>query len=143
MGGTGVIDHFLEIFTRYIDSGFGLLSGEVAFIATTLIVIDVTLAALFWSWGADDDIMARLVKKTLFVGVFAYIIGNWNNLAKIVFDSFAGLGLKGSGTSFSAADLLCAAPFAWFGDRLPATPAIRDWAARCQDRPSVRAVGER
>ena len=36
MGGTGVIDEFLEIFTRYIDSGFGLLHGEVAFIATTL-----------------------------------------------------------------------------------------------------------
>jgi type IV secretion system protein TrbL len=94
MGGTGVIDRFLDVFTRYIDSGFGLLGGEVAFIATTLIVIDVTLAALFWSWGADDDIIARLVKKTLFVGVFAYIIGNWNNLAQIVFESFAGLGLK-------------------------------------------------
>jgi type IV secretion system protein TrbL len=101
MGGTGVIDHFLEVFTRYIDSGFGLLGGEVAFIATTLIVIDVTLAALFWSWGADDDIIARLVKKTLFVGVFAYIIGNWNNLARIVFESFAGLGLKASGTGFT------------------------------------------
>ena len=25
MGGTGVIDRFLEVFTRYIDSGFGLL----------------------------------------------------------------------------------------------------------------------
>ncbi|MFG1412014.1 P-type conjugative transfer protein TrbL [Xanthobacter sp. VTT E-85241] len=106
MGGTGVIDQFLQVFTSYIDSGFGLLGGEVAFIATTLIVIDVTLAALFWSWGADDDIIARLVKKTLFVGVFAYLISNWNNLAKIVFDSFAGLGLKGSGTSFTTADLL-------------------------------------
>nr|WP_321982690.1 P-type conjugative transfer protein TrbL [uncultured Cohaesibacter sp.] len=106
MGGTGVIDNFLAVFTTYIDSGFGLLGGEVAFIATTLIVIDVTLAALFWSWGADEDIMARLVKKTLFVGVFAYLIGNWNSLAEIVFDSFAGLGLKGSGTSFSAADLM-------------------------------------
>lgn len=106
MGGTGVIDNFLGVFTSYIDSGFGLLDGEVAFIATTLIVIDVTLAALFWSWGADDDIIARLVKKTLFVGAFAYLIGNWNNLAQIIFDSFAGLGLKGSGTSFSAADLL-------------------------------------
>jgi type IV secretion system protein TrbL len=106
MGGTGVIDHFLEVFTSYIDSGFGLLGGEVGFIATTLIVIDVTLAALFWSWGADDDIIARLVKKTLFVGVFAYIIGNWNNLARIVFESFAGLGLKASGTGFTAADLL-------------------------------------
>ncbi len=106
MGNTGVIDHFLEVFTRYIDGGFGLLRPEVAFIATTLIVIDVTLAALFWSWGADEDIIARLVKKTLFVGVFAYIIGNWNNLARIVFESFAGLGLKASGTGFTVSDLL-------------------------------------
>ena len=28
MGGTGIIDQFLETFTRYIDSGFGLLGGE-------------------------------------------------------------------------------------------------------------------
>ncbi len=106
MGDTGVIDRFLEVFTRYIDSGFGLLGGEVAFIATTLIIIDVTLAALFWSWGADDDIMARLIKKTLFVGVFAYLISNWNYLAQVVFESFAGIGLKASGTGFSTADLL-------------------------------------
>jgi len=106
MGGTGVIDDFLGVFTSYIDSGFGLLGGEVAFIATTLIVIDVTLAALFWSWGADDDILARLVKKTLFVGVFAYLISNWNSLARIVFESFAGLGLQASGTGFSAQDLM-------------------------------------
>src|SRR5690606_39602304 len=84
----------------------GLLGGEVAFSAPALIVIDVTLAALFWAWGADDDIIARLVKKTLFVGVFAYIISNWNNLARIVFESFAGLGLMASGTSFSVADLM-------------------------------------
>ena len=106
MGNTGVIDNFLGVFTSYIDSGFGLLGGEVAFIATTLIVIDVTLAALFWAWGADDDIIARLVKKTLFVGVFAYIISNWNNLARIVFESFAGLGLMASGTGFSVEDLM-------------------------------------
>ncbi|WP_323041517.1 P-type conjugative transfer protein TrbL [Gemmobacter sp.] len=106
MGGTGVIDNFLGIFTSYIDSGFGLLGGEVAFIATTLIVIDVTLAALFWAWGADDDVVARLVKKTLSVGVFAYIISNWNNLARIIFESFAGLGLMASGTGFSVTDLM-------------------------------------
>jgi hypothetical protein len=46
---TGVIDQFLNTFTTYIDSGFGLLNGEVAFLATTLIVIDVTMAALFWA----------------------------------------------------------------------------------------------
>ncbi|MCL2713236.1 MAG: P-type conjugative transfer protein TrbL [Alphaproteobacteria bacterium] len=106
MTGTGVIDHFLEIFTRYIDGGFGLLRGEVGFLATTLIAIDMTLVALFWAWGSEEDIIARLIRKTLFVGVFAWLISNWNSLARIVFDSFAGLGLKASGTGFAAADLL-------------------------------------
>jgi len=106
MGGAGVIDRFLGVFTTYIDSGFGLLGGEVAFLATTLAAIDITLAAIFWSWAADEDIIARLAKKTLFVGVFAWLIGNWNHLARIVFESFAGLGLKASGTGMSTADLL-------------------------------------
>src|SRR3982075_857822 len=106
MGGTGVIDRFLEVFTRYIDSGFGLLNGEVAFLATTLAPIDIPRPAIFWCWAAEEDIIARLAKKTLFVGVFAYLIGNWNNLARIVFESFAGLGLKASGTGMSTADLL-------------------------------------
>ena len=106
MGGTGVIDRFLEVFIRYIDTGFGLLNGEVAFLATTLAAIDLTLAAIFWSWAPDEDIIARLAKKALFVGVFAYLIGNWNNLARIIFESFAGLGLKASGTGMSTANLL-------------------------------------
>ncbi len=105
-GGTGVIDQFLNTFTTYIDSGFGLVQGDVAFVASTLVVIDVTLAALFWSWGAEDDIIARLVKKTLFVGVFAYLLSNWNTLAGIVFNSFAGLGLKASGSGMSAGAFL-------------------------------------
>src|SRR5881398_2394135 len=106
MGGTGIIDQFLETFTRYIDSGFGLLGSDVGYLATTLAAIDVTLAGLFWSWGADEDILARLIKKTLFVGVFAFLIGNWNSLARVVFESFAGLGLKASGTGLSSADFL-------------------------------------
>ncbi|MGD9658877.1 MAG: P-type conjugative transfer protein TrbL [Methylocystis sp.] len=106
MGGTGVIDHFLEVFTSYIDSGFGLLGGEVGFLASTLVVVDIVLAALFWSLAPDEDIIARLVKKTLFVGVFAYLISNWNHLARIVFESFSGLGLKAAGSGLAAADFL-------------------------------------
>src|SRR5258706_16271099 len=104
MGGTGITDQCLETFTRYIDSGFGLLEGEVGFLATTLAAIDVTLAGLFWAGGADEDILARLVKKTLFVGVFAFLIGNWNSLARAIFESFTGLGLKASRTGLSSAD---------------------------------------
>jgi type IV secretion system protein TrbL len=106
MNDTGVIDRFLETFTRYIDSGFGLLGGEVAFLTSTLIVIDVTLAGLFWAWGADEDVLHRLVKKTLYIGFFAFIIGNFNRLAGIVFESFSGLGLKAGGSALSGSALL-------------------------------------
>ncbi len=106
MGGTGVIDRFLEVFTSYIDSGFGLLGGEVAFLSSTLVVLDLTLAGLFWALAPDEDIIARLIRKTLYVGFFAFLIGNFNDLAKIVFNSFAGLGLKAAGSGLSADQFL-------------------------------------
>ncbi len=103
---TGVVNQFLDVFTRYIDSGFGLLSGEVAFLSSTLVVIDVTLAALFWAWSSGEDVLARLIKKTLYVGFFAFLIGNFSMLAGLIFESFAGLGLQASGGAMSSADFL-------------------------------------
>src|SRR6266576_3344432 len=102
MGGTGVIDRFLEVFTSYIDSGFGLLNSEVAFLSSTLVAIDITLAGLFWALASDEDVIARLIRKTLYVGFFAFLIGNFNTLAKVIFNSFAGLGLKAAGSGLSA-----------------------------------------
>ena len=106
MGGTGVIDRFLGTFTQYIDSGFGLLQGDVRWLAGVLIAIDITLAGLFWAMAPDEDVIARLVRKTLYIGFFAFLIGNFNNLAQIIFNSFAGLGIEAGGGTLSQAQLL-------------------------------------
>ncbi len=106
MNGTGVIDRFLDTFTRYIDSGFGLIQGDVNWLASTLIAIDITLAGLFWVLGNEGDVLARLIRKTLYVGFFAWILGNFNDLARIVFESFSGLGLKAAGSGLSVSDFL-------------------------------------
>lgn len=110
MNDISVIDRFLNVFSSYIDSGFGLLGGEVAFLTATLVVIDMTLAGLYWAMGhatgQGDDVIAKLIRKVLYVGAFAYIIGNFNWLAGIVFRSFAGLGLMASGSSISQAEFL-------------------------------------
>jgi type IV secretion system protein TrbL len=106
MGGTGVIDNFLGVFTQYIDSGFGLVQGDVRWLASVLIAIDITLAGLLWAMAPDEDVLARLIRKTLYIGVFAFIIGNYNNLAKIIYNSFAGLGVEAGGGTISAAQLL-------------------------------------
>lgn len=44
------------------------------------------------------------------------------------------------GEAFSAADLLIVSAFTWSPDAVPDVPAIRDWVARCTDRPSVKRL---
>jgi type IV secretion system protein TrbL len=106
MGDLNVIDRFMAAFIRYIDSGFGLLGGDVAFLTTVLVGIDITLAGLFWAMGGEDDVIGRFLKKILYVGAFALILGNFSNLADIIFRSFAGLGITAGGGTMSADDLL-------------------------------------
>lgn len=106
MDDLAIIDRFTETFSRYIDSGFGLLAGDVAFLTSVLVAIDITLAGLFWALMGEDNVPAQLIKKVLYVGFFALLLSNFKELADIVFQSFAGLGLKASGTSLTAADLM-------------------------------------
>lgn len=110
MNDISVIDRFLLVFSNYIDSGFGLLGGEVSFLTATLVVIDMTIAGLYWAMsnavGQGDDVIAKLIRKVLYVGAFAYIISNFNWLASIVFRSFAGLGLLASGSTLTQAEFL-------------------------------------
>ena len=106
MGDLNVIDRFMAAFVQYIDSGFGLLGGDVRFLTATLVGIDITLAGLFWALGGENDVIGRFLKKILYVGAFAFIIGSFSTLADIIFKSFAGLGITAGGGRLAAGDLL-------------------------------------
>ncbi len=106
MDDLAIIDQFTATFSRYIDSGFGLLAGDVAFLTSILVAIDITLAGLFWALMGEDNVVAQLIRKVLYVGFFALLLSNFQNLADIIFQSFAGLGLKATGTSLTSADLM-------------------------------------
>ncbi|WP_269583128.1 glutathione S-transferase family protein [Roseibium sp. Sym1] len=47
------------------------------------------------------------------------------------------------GERYSAADLLCSSPFLWVPDLMPDNKAVRDWVARCAERPAVKRTVER
>lgn len=106
MNDATVIDQFLQTFIRYIDSGFGLLGSDVRYLTATLIGIDITLAGLFWSLGGEGDVLAKLIRKVLYVGAFAFIINQFSTLTDIVFRSFASAGLTAGGNTIGANDLL-------------------------------------
>ncbi|CAN5593205.1 P-type conjugative transfer protein TrbL [soil metagenome] len=106
MDNLNVIDRFMQTFIRYIDSGFGLLGGDVGVLTTTLIGIDITLAGLFWAMGGEDNVIGRFIRKILYVGAFAFILNQFSTLADIIFRSFAAAGLTAGGGTMSADDLL-------------------------------------
>ena len=55
MGDLGVIDTFVATFSSYIDSGFGLLGPDVAYLTIFLVTIDIVLAGLFWAMGTGHQ----------------------------------------------------------------------------------------
>lgn len=106
MNDLNVIDQFMQAFIRYIDSGFGLLGGDVSFLSRTLIALDITLAGLFWALGGEDNVLGRLIRKILYIGAFAFILNSFSTLSDIIFRSFAQAGLTAAGGTLTAGDLL-------------------------------------
>jgi type IV secretion system protein TrbL len=98
------INSFLDQFILVIDSGFGLIQGDVAYVLNALIVISVTLAGAQWALAAEAP-MAPFFRKVLFVGFFAFLINNWNDLATAINQSGAMLGLRAGGSGLTLPDL--------------------------------------
>lgn len=106
MDNVNVIDRFLDTFIRYIDSGFGLLAGEVAFLTSLLVAVDITLAGLSWAMDESSNLIARLLAKVLYIGAFALLLNNWALFSGVIFQSFSGLGLEATNNSLTPQDLL-------------------------------------
>lgn len=91
------LDEFIRRFTAQIDSGFGLIAGDVQGILATLVVISITLTAILWAIDETQNIMASFVRKVLLVGFFAWLVGSWQSLSATIVNGFAMLGLRAGG----------------------------------------------
>lgn len=98
------VNSFLDQFLAVADSGFGLIRGDVNFVLNALIVISITLAGVQWALAGEAP-MAPFFRKVLFIGLFAFLINNWNEIATAINQSGAMLGLRAGGGSMTMADL--------------------------------------
>lgn len=98
------INSFLDQFIAVADAGFGLIQGDVGYVLNALIVISIALAGAQWALAQEAPI-APFFRKVLFIGLFAFLINNWNALATAINQSGATLGLKAGGGGLSLPDL--------------------------------------
>jgi type IV secretion system protein TrbL len=95
--GTSALDEFITRFTTQIDSGFGVISGDVQTVLGTLVVISIVLSAIMWAVDETENVIAPLVRKILLVGFFAWLVGSWHSLTVTIVTGLGQLGLKAGG----------------------------------------------
>lgn len=98
------VNIFLDQFIAVADTGFGLIQGDVNFVLNALIAISITLAGVQWALIGEAP-MAPFFRKVLFVGLFAFLVNNWDGLVTAINQSGAMLGLKAGGGGLTLADL--------------------------------------
>ncbi|WP_158912760.1 P-type conjugative transfer protein TrbL [Caulobacter sp. S45] len=103
---SAALDDFLNTFRTQVDSGFGLISGDVGSVFGVLVVISVAITALLWAIDETQNVTAAFIRKILLVGFFAWLISSWHSLSVTVVEGFTALGLKAGSGSLSISDFM-------------------------------------
>lgn len=90
------INDTLQQYLDAIDSGFGLIGDDVRWLFDVLLVLNIVIAGLFWAFS-DNQVIVPLIRKALYVGIFAWIIQNWRELTNAFAHTFMLLGIKAGG----------------------------------------------
>jgi type IV secretion system protein TrbL len=96
----------MTVFSDTISAGFASLAGPVNGIFGLMIALVVAMTGIQWAVSSNRDALAGAFSKILLIGVFAYIINDWQGLSETIFAGFLELGLTAGGGSISSADFL-------------------------------------
>jgi type IV secretion system protein TrbL len=96
----------MTVFSDTISAGFAGLVGPVNGIFGLMIALVVAMTGIQWAVSSNRDALAGAFSKILLIGVFAYIINDWQGLSETIFAGFLELGLTAGGGSISSADFL-------------------------------------
>jgi type IV secretion system protein TrbL len=95
-GGPDLINDVANQYINAINSGFGLIKGDVTWVLNVFIILSIMWSAALWALS-DDHVIAHFARKIVYIGFFAWIIQNWQSLTDKLASSFMNLGLKAGG----------------------------------------------
>jgi type IV secretion system protein TrbL len=95
-GGPDLINDVANQYLNAINNAFGLIQGDVAWVLNVLIILSIMWSATLWALS-DDHVIAQFARKIVYIGMFAWIIQNWQSLTDKLASSFMNLGLKAGG----------------------------------------------
>jgi len=110
----GVLTELLNNFLNVFSLGFGRIMPDARWLLSTLALIEIILAALWWAFKREDVVVAFL-QRTLWIGFFIYLVTQWPTIVNVISDSFATVGLRAGGNALSLTDFLDPSQIAHMG----------------------------
>ena len=95
-----VVNQFMDVVLDTINSGYGFIQNDIWWLFQVLLVINLTLAGLYWAMGSDEAVVG-LMKRVLLIGFVAFLLDNWPFLTDTLGKTFVQLGLKAGGDGVS------------------------------------------
>lgn len=99
-------NELMVVFSNTVSAGFDALSGAVNGVFGLMIVLVVALTGVQWALSANREILAAGFGKVLLIGVFTWLINDWQALSETIYAGFLELGLTAGGGSLSRAEFL-------------------------------------
>src|ERR1035438_2727868 len=90
---TGVLTTLLTNFTSAFTGGFSKIFPDAMSLLAILAALEITIAAVWWAISEENAIV-NLLKKIIFIGLFIFIVTQWQSLIDAVLNGFINTGLK-------------------------------------------------
>ncbi len=103
---TNTANDLMVVFSNTISAGFDALTGAVNGVFGLMIALVVALTGIQWALSSNREVLANGFGKILLIGLFAYIINDWQGLSQTLWNGFIQLGLRAGGGSLSRGDFL-------------------------------------
>jgi type IV secretion system protein TrbL len=94
--GPDLINDVANQYINAINTGFGLIKGDVTRLLNVLIILSIFWSAALWALS-EDHVIAEFARKIVYIGMFAWIVQNWQALTDKLAQSFMNLGLEAGG----------------------------------------------
>ena len=90
---TNTLTSLLETILSSIGAGRGFVRGQAFSLLGILAVLEILIAALWWSI-TGSEIIVKFLKKIMLVGFFIWVVQEWSPLLVDIMDGFVQTGSR-------------------------------------------------
>jgi type IV secretion system protein TrbL len=101
-----IFNSFMNTIVQRLDAGYAFLTADVMWLFNALVVVQLTLAGVYWALGARGHIVADMLRRILLIGFILFFIDRFPYLVDTIAETAVQMGLNAGGGRVTRAQML-------------------------------------